>query len=75
MFTILSFRIVENKHDVYTGKEYMKRLCEYLRTSTMKIISFENKKMNLLTKEEQKLYKNAKKNLYLSRKLKRISKR
>ena len=75
MFTILSFRIIENKHDVYRGKEYLKRLCEYVRTSTMKIISFENKKIKLLTKEEQKLYKNAKKMLYLSRKLKKISER
>ena len=49
----------------------MERLCEYLRTSTMKTISFENKKMKLLTKEEQKLYKNAKKIVIFVKKIKK----
>ena len=28
MSTILSFRSMENKHDVYTGKDCMKKICE-----------------------------------------------
>ena len=31
MSTIFSFRSIENKHDVYRGKDSMKRFCEYLR--------------------------------------------
>ena len=29
--TILSFRRIENKHDVYRGKDCMKKFCEFLR--------------------------------------------
>ena len=38
----------------------MKKFCEFLREHTMKIINFENKKMKLITKEQQESYKNAK---------------
>ena len=31
MSTIFSFRSIENKHDVYRGKDSMKRFCEYSR--------------------------------------------
>ena len=34
--------------------------CEFLREHSMKIISFKNKKMKLLTKEQQGSYENAK---------------
>ena len=34
MSTISSFKNIENKHDVYKGKNCMKNLCEYLREST-----------------------------------------
>ena len=57
MSTIFSFRIIENKHDVYTGKDYMKKVCESLREHVIKIIHFKKK---ILTKEQQESYENAK---------------
>ena len=75
MFAILSLRSIEKKYTVYRGKECMKKLCEYLRTTAMKIISFEKKKMKLLTKDEQKLYKNAKKCSVCQENLKKIFER
>ena len=44
MSTISSLRSIENKHDVYRGKECMKRFGECLRVHAMKIINFEMKK-------------------------------
>ena len=38
--TILSFRSIENKHDVYRGKDCIKRFCEFLRKHAMKIVNF-----------------------------------
>ena len=38
MPTISSFRSIENKHDVYRGKDCMKKFCESLRENAMKII-------------------------------------
>ena len=58
--TIFSFRSIENKHDVYRGKDCMKKFCESLREHAMKIISFKKKKMKLVTKEQQESYENAK---------------
>ena len=40
MPTILSFRSIENKHDVYRGQDCMKKFCESLREHTIKIINF-----------------------------------
>ena len=60
MSTISLFRSIENKHDVYRDKNSLKRSCEFLRGHTMKIINFKNKKMKLLTKEQQESYENAK---------------
>ena len=40
MSTISSFRSIENKHDVYRGKDCMKKFCEFLREHAMKIINF-----------------------------------
>ena len=34
MSTILSFRDIENKHEVYRGKNCMKKNCESLREHT-----------------------------------------
>ena len=31
MSTVLSFKIIENKHDAYRGKDCMKNFCESLR--------------------------------------------
>ena len=41
---ISSFRSIENKHDVYRGKDCMKKLCKFLRENPMKIINFKKKK-------------------------------
>ena len=30
MSTMFSFRSIENKHNVYRGKDCMKRFCEYI---------------------------------------------
>ena len=60
MSTISSFRRIENKHDVYRGKDCMKKFCELLREQVIKRINFKKKKMKLLTKEQQEWYENAK---------------
>ena len=39
MSTISSFRRIENKHDMYRGKDYMKKFCEFLREHAMKKIN------------------------------------
>ena len=58
MSTIPLFRSIENKYDAYRGKAWMKRFSEFIREQPMKIINFENKKMELLTKELQESYEN-----------------
>ena len=45
MSIISSFRNIENKHDVYRGKDCIKNFCEILREHAMKIINFKKKKM------------------------------
>ena len=34
------FRSIEKKHDVYWGKHFMKKFCEYLREHAVEIINF-----------------------------------
>ena len=51
MSTISSFKNIENKHDAYRGKDFMKKFCESLREHAMKITNSKKKKMKLLTKE------------------------
>ena len=58
MFTISSFQNIENKHDLYRGKDFMKKFREFLREHTAKIHNF--KKVKLLTKERQESNENAK---------------
>ena len=58
MSAISSFISIENKHDVYRGKDCMKKFCEFLREHAMKIVNFKKKKMKLLTKEQQESYEN-----------------
>ena len=58
--TILSFKSTENKHDVSRGEDCMRRFCESLREHAMKIINSKNKKIKLLTKEQQKSHENSK---------------
>ena len=60
MFAILSIKSRENKHDVYRGKDCMKKYSESLREHTMQIINFEKKKMKSLRNKQQKSYENAK---------------
>ena len=60
MSTISSSRWVENKRNVYSSKDCMKKICEFLREQAMKIINFKGKKINLLTKEQQESYENTK---------------
>ena len=40
MSTILLFKSMENKHDLYRLKGCMKKFCESLREHAMKITSF-----------------------------------
>ena len=49
MSTTSSFRSIENKHDVYRGKDCMKNFRGLLREHAMKIIIFLKKLMKLLT--------------------------
>ena len=53
---ISSFKSIENKHDVYRGKDCMKKFCEFLRKHELKIINFKKKKMKLFTKDYQESY-------------------
>ena len=45
----------------------MKKFCEFLRDNIMKIINFKEKKVKILTKEQQKSYENPK-NCYIEKK-------
>ena len=56
MSTISSLKIIENNHDVYREKDYMKKFSEFLREHAMKRINFKKKKMKLLTKDQQESY-------------------
>ena len=38
MSTILSSKDIKNKHDVYRGKDYMKKFCECLKNHARRII-------------------------------------
>ena len=60
MSTISSFKCIENKHDVYRGKNCMKKFCKYLRKHPMKIINFKKKKLKFLTNKQQNSYQNSK---------------
>ena len=54
MSTISPFKTIENKYDVYRGKDCMKKLCKSLREHALKIINFKKKKMKLLTKKNSR---------------------
>ena len=53
MSAISSFKIIENTHNVYRGKDCMKKFSESLREHVMKIINFKKKKIKLLTNEQE----------------------
>ena len=58
MSMIWTFDGIENKHDVYKGKDCMKKFYESLREHTIKIIKFEKKRMILLINKEYESYLN-----------------
>ena len=58
MPTISSFKSIQNKHDVYWGKDCMKKFYESLKKHAIKKINFIKKKMKLFTKEQQESYEN-----------------
>ena len=60
MSTILSFKSIENKYDVYRGKDCLKKFCQSLREHAMEIINLKKKTMRLLIKEQLESYENAK---------------
>ena len=50
MSIISSFRSIENKHDVYRDKGWMKKFCEFLSDHEMEIFDFKNKKNEVINK-------------------------
>ena len=56
MPTISSFKSLENKHDVYRGKNCLKTFYRSLIGQAMEMINFKKKKIKLLTNEQQKPY-------------------
>ena len=52
MSTVWEFGYIQNKHNLYGGKAFMKKFCSSLRGNAKNIIDFE-KKILLLTKEDQ----------------------
>ena len=43
MSTISFFKSIQNKHDLYRGKNSMENICESLREHAMEIINFKKK--------------------------------
>ena len=60
MSTISGFDHKEYKHTLYRGKDCVKKFCTSLKEYAKNIIDFEKKKVLPLTKEELKLYQDAK---------------
>ena len=60
IFTVSSYKNIQNKHDVYRGENFMKKFCECLRKQVLQIINFKKKEMNLLSTQQQKSYENEK---------------
>ena len=60
MSTISSFKNIQNRHDVYRGKDCIKKFWKSLREHALEIINFKKKKMKLLGKEQQESYENGK---------------
>ena len=56
MSTISSFKDIENKYDIYVGKDFMKKFCESLREHPKKKKKkIKKKKMKSLTNDQQNL--------------------
>ena len=56
--------ITENKHTLYQGREYIRKMYTSLRELTKSIMNFEKEKMFPLTREKCKLHQNAKVYIY-----------
>ena len=68
MLPIWLIKSIENKHDVYRGKDYMKKFCEFLREHAMEIIIF-YKKNEVISKRAAGIIRKYKNLLYLERKI------
>ena len=49
--TISLFKDIEDKHDLYWGKDYMKIFCESIKKHTVKIINFKKKKNDIINQD------------------------
>ena len=56
MFKRCSFDKRENKLNYYRGRDFVGKLCKKLKECAMKMISYEEKEMIPLTKEEKTFY-------------------
>ena len=72
MSPMLSFKSIENKHDVYTGKDCMKKYCESLEEHAMKIINFKKKKNEVINKRASGIMKMQKSVMFVKKNLKII---
>ena len=43
---------MQNRHDIYRGKDCIKKFCKSLREYALEIINFKTKKTKLLAKEQ-----------------------
>ena len=59
MSTILLFKSIGNKHDVYKSKDYMKTFCESVREHALEIINLIKKNMMLVKKKHPESDENA----------------
>ena len=62
-----SFKSIGSKHDVYRGKDCMKKVCKSLREHAMKIISIKKKKKEVINKRRAGIIWKSKNLIYLSR--------
>ena len=65
MSTISSFKSIENKHDVWRGKLFMKKFCESLREYAMKLINFEKNSRSHMKMQKHLYFKENFKNKHL----------
>ena len=75
MSAISSFRSIEKKHDVYRGKDSIKRFCEFLTEYAVEIINFKERKMKILTKVQLKSYENVQSASFIQKHFKKILER
>ena len=76
MSTILLFKNIESKHNIYRDEDCMSdcmiayKLCESLREHAMNIFNFKKKKIKLLTDQQQKHFKTKKPTILAKKNLK-----